>query len=169
MSPFPLLTGLRQYLASHLAAMPLGSHMRKGNAIEEESEARPCAFLIGSMPPTAQDALSAAPFALLQIMEGGRQEPGVDVIRLAIRVCIVAHDPEAAENDLLNLISQIRLWIYALPGGVIARTFRLDPECALEWSRPDEQVPPFLQAYIFSDWQTRAAGREVAMNMVDYE
>ena len=130
---------------------------------------RPCRVLIGSKPPTQLDALSAAPFALLQIMEGRREEGGLDGVRLAIRVCIVDQEREAAENDLLNLISQIRLWLYALPGGVAGGAFRLEPDCPLEWTRPDEQVPPFLQAYIFTNWQTRAATHEVSPAMVDYE
>ena len=171
MSAFPLLTSLRGYLAPLLAELPLATHERAQDARVPEGQipCKPCKVLIGSMPPTTQDALSAAPFALLQLLEGRRDENGIDQIRLAIRICIVNSEHEAAENDLHNLISQIRLWLCALPGGVIGKTFRLEPDCELEWNRPDEQFPPFLQAVIFTNWQTRAAGAEVSPYMVDYE
>lgn len=166
MSAFLLLTSLREYLTPLLAGLVLSTHGREAGS---ETPCSPCRVLIGSMPPTMQDVTSAAPFALLQLMEGSRADDGIDHIRLAIRICVVSQDQETAENDLHNLISQIRLWLCALPGGVIGKTFRLEPGCGLEWTRPDEQAQPFLQAFIFSNWQTRSAIPQIAPEMVDYE
>lgn len=39
----------------------------------------------------------------------------------------------------------------------------------LPWERPDEQVPPFLQAHIFTNWQTPGARKMPAPGMESYE
>lgn len=166
MSAFTLLLALREYLAPKLATFPLAVRERVGIPSPGLPEdIGPCAIHLGSMPPTANEALSAAPFILLQVMDG-EMEDKMDNLRLAIRLCIVADDYEAAENDLLNLLAEIRLWLMELPGGVLGK-YRLLP--GLPWERPDEQVHPFLQAHIFSNWQTRGASKRPNLKMIDYE
>lgn len=185
MSAFLLLQAIRDYLAPGLATLPLAVHGRdaRGYAIKPEAgkdgkplgEAmRPCKVHIGSMPPTTNEALSAAPFILAQVMEGDDDSDGMQNIRVALRLCIVAADYEAAENDLLNLLSQVRLRLLEAPGGCVGNgRFRLLPWAEnggkLPWERPDEQVHPFLQAHIFTQWQTMGAVRKPRPDMVDYE
>ena len=178
MNAFILLQALRDYLTPRLAKFPMAIYGRdsKGCPIvpDEGEPMRPCAVHIGSMPPTVNEALSAAPFILAQILEGNDDGDGLQNIRVVLRLCIVADDYEAAENDLQNLLSQLRLWLLEAPGGTIGNgRFRLMPyaenEGKLPWERPDEQVHPFLQAHIFSQWQSLGAARTPASGMEDYE
>lgn len=177
MSAFLLLKSLRDYLLPRLAGLPLAIHGRDARgcplpADEGKERMRPCAVHLGSMPPTVNEAVSAAPFIVLQVMDGNDSGERLENIRVALRLCIVAEDTEAAENDLLNLVSQIRLWLMELPGGCLGK-FRLLPygesESRLPWERPDEQVRPFLQAHVFTEWQTHGAVMRPAPGMVDYE
>lgn len=164
MNPFFLLQKLREYLEPRLKTLPLAVYGRNEPALKQM---RPCKVFIGSMPPTQQDAIALAPFILLQAMDG--EGAGFTNIRVAIRLCIVADEPEAAENDLMNLLSEIRLWLFSLPEGVLGKVFRLLPDDGLPFERPDEQVRPFLQAHIFSRWQTPGARPAIPRNMADYE
>lgn len=118
---------------------------------------RPARIFIGSMPATAREAVSAAPFVVIQAL-GGHDIDGMHQVEIAIRVCVVGGDADdGAEEDLHNLISCIRLRMLAIPGGLLAGgRFRhvMSAETGdMTWERPDEQVPPFLQAHIFSSWQ----------------
>lgn len=176
MNAFLLLQALRDYLQPRLAELPLAIHGRdaKGCPMPQDDgkeSMRPCAVYLGSMPPTSQEAISAAPFIVLQPLEGHDTGDHFENARVAIRLCIVAEDDEAAENDLLNLLSQIRLWLLELPGGALGK-FRLLPygedNTRLPWERPDEQIRPFLQAHIFTEWQTHGAVMRPATGMDDY-
>lgn len=190
MSAFLLLQAIRDYLGPRLAAFPLAVHGRdaKGCPIKPEVDEegkplgeamRPCRVHIGSMPPTVNEALSAASFIVIQAMEGFDDGDFLQNIKVALRLCIVSGEPEAAnyeaaENDLLNLLSQVRLWLLEAPGGCIGDgRFRLLPfdESAgkLPWERPDEQVFPFLQAHIFSQWQTLGAHKIPTAGMEEFE
>lgn len=175
MSAFLLLQALRDQLAPRLAAMPLAQRNRQSlpPKPDEPDAMRPCAIYLGSMPPTSNEARMAAPFLVIQALDGEDTPEGLQNIRVALRVCVVADDYEAAENDLLNLISEIRLALLELPGGVIGGSFRLMPGGEdggrLPWERPDEQVPPFLQAHIISRWQTIGAAKQPRLDMIDYE
>lgn len=118
---------------------------------------RPARIFVGGMPPTAREAVSAAPFVVVQAL-GGHDVDGMHQVEIAIRVCVVGGDADdGAEEDLHNLISCIRLRMLAIPGGLLAGgRFRhvMSAETGdMTWERPDEQVPPFLQAHIFSSWQ----------------
>lgn len=179
MNAWVLLTELKKMLAPHLATLPLPVRGRDHNSqpvADEDGKIiiRPAAVYLGSMPPTPQDALASAPFVVLQIMGGHDDAEGMHNIRVGIRVCIVAEDLEEAENDLHNLISLIRLYILALPQGALGKGhFRLAPfmdsEGKAPWERPDEQVLPFLQAHIFTQWQTPGARKVPSPGMADYE
>lgn len=179
MNAWALLTELKKMLVPHLATLPLPVRGRDRNSEPVADEngkivVRPAAVYLGSMPPTANDALSAAPFVVLQIMGGYDDADGFHNIQVAIRCCIVSDDLEEAENDLHNLISLIRLYLLALPQGVLGKGhFRLAPipgnEGRAPWERPDDQVPPFLQAHIFTQWQTLGARKKPAPGMADYE
>lgn len=167
MNAFGLLQELKKMLEAHLETLPLPvrGRDRNGEPVADENGnqiIRPAKVYLGSMPPTASDALSAAPFVVLQVMDGSDDQYGVQNVRVGIRLCIVSDDLEEAENDLQNLISLIRLYILALPQGVLgAGHFRLSPFAEnggrVPWERPDEQAHPFLQAHIFTQWQTIGA------------
>lgn len=182
MSPFILLLGISEYLKPRLELTPLAFRSREPktprgteNRRREMDETRPARIFIGSMPPTEQEAASAAPFVVIQAMDG-EDDGGLQTVRVAIRVCVAAgcdrDDCEAAENDLLNLVSQIRLWLLETDT-VASGRFRMIPYgengAKLPWERPDEQVYPFLQAHIFSQWQTAGARRVPTEGMEDYE
>lgn len=175
MSAYLLLLALKEYLEPRLAEFPLGVHPRERDADRSAPEImRPCRVLLGSMPPTLQEATSAAPFLLLQAMDGEDTQDGLENIRVALRFCVFADEREVAEKDLLTLISELRLWLFEIPGGVLpGGKFRLMPSgeesSRLPWSRPDEQPPPFLQGYIFSNWQTLGAVKRPNLSMIDYE
>lgn len=175
MNPFLLLKALKNTLAPRLAAMPLALRNRQSlpPKPDEPEPMRPCAVFLGSMPPTSNEAQSAAPFLVIQAMDGEDTPDGLQNIRAALRVCVVADDYESAENDLFNLVSMIRLALLELPGGVVGGSFRLMPGGEdggrLPWERPDEQVPPFLQAHIISRWQTIGAVKQPRLDMIDYE
>ena len=190
MSAFLLLQAIRDHLAPRLAAFPLAVHGRdaKGCPIKPEVDEngkplgeamRPARGFIGSMPPTVNEAISAAPFVVIQAMDGYDDGDFMQNVRVALRLCIVSGEPEAAnyeaaENDLLNLVSQIRLWLMEAPGGCIGngkyRLLPYDETCGkLPWERPDEQALPFLQAHIFTQWQTLGARKKPSPGMADYE
>lgn len=167
MNPWHLLNELKECLQKPLETLPLPVRYRENSSEIPESETgrplcRPAKVYLGSMPPTAQDAFASAPFVVLQAMGGFDDADGLANIRIAIRVCIVSDDLEEAENDLHNLVSLIRLHILALPQGILGRGhFRLSPFSGSDgktpWERPDEQALPFLQAHIFTQWQTMGA------------
>lgn len=167
MNAWNLLVELKKMLEPHLALLPLPVLGRDGENnpvadIAGRRLCRPATVYLGSMPPTANEALAAAPFVVLQAMDGFDDADGLQNMRVAIRLCIVSADLEAGENDLHNLISLIRLYLLAMPQGLLGKgSFRLSPFAEsggkLPWERPDEQALPFLQAYIFSQWQTMGA------------
>lgn len=164
MNAWILLQELKKALEEPLQTLPLPVRKRESN-VSEKPEWKPATIYLGSMPPTVNDAVSAAPFVVLQVMDGYDDADGHANIRVAIRLCIVANDLEEAENHLQNLISLIRLYLLAMPGGRLGKGhFRLAPffgsEGKLAWERPDEQALPFLQAHIFSQWQTAGASQQ---------
>lgn len=184
MNAFQLLKALELYLQPQLAQLPLAVRSRENNAkpaplveakngVEfEQEEMRPCAIYIGSMPPTTNEALSAAPFMVIQAMDGDDNGDGLQTIRVALRLCVVGSNSESGEADLLTLLSHTRLALMKLPGGSLQQ-FRLVPfgelTSRLPWERPDEQVHPFLQAHILTQWQTAGANKEWNAGMIDYE
>lgn len=179
MNAWVLLAELKKMLVPHLATLPLPVRGRDRNSqpvADEEGRllVRPASVYLGSMPPTVNDAFSAAPFVVLQTMGGHDDADGLHNIDVAIRCCIVSDDLEEAENDLHNLVSLIRLYLLALPQGLLGRGhFRLSPFMDngghAPWERPDEQAHPFLQAHIFTRWQTMGARKVPAPGMADYE
>lgn len=166
MSAYILLEALKQHLEPQLAVLPLPVRGRDGQGhpvpltagvpTEQDPVLRPARIHLGSMPSTAPEAFSAAPFIVLQPMSGFNRD-GLSHVRVALRLCIVSDDLEEAENDLQNLISQVCLSVQSLPDGVLDKRFRLTDEGQGEtlWERPDEQVYPFLQAHIFTTWQSK--------------
>ena len=154
-------------LEPHLATLPLpvrGRDRNKEPVADENGNQvlRPASIYLGSMPPTFNEAYSAAPFVVLQVMDGHDDQYGIQNVRVGIRLCIVSDDLEEAENDLQNLISLIRLNLLALPQGALGKGhFRLSPfvegGSRVPFERPDEQAHPFLQAHIFTQWQTIGA------------
>lgn len=171
MSAYALLEEIRACLEPALATLPLPVHGRdrqgapvvpkeSGISAPEGESVRCAAIHLGSMPPTANDAFSAAPFVVIQPLKGFDDDEGHSNIQVVVRLCIVSDDLEEAENDLHNLISLIRRTILSLPGGVVGQgAYRLVPlggeTGKAPWERPDEQVLPFLQAHIFTVWQTQ--------------
>ena len=166
MNTWQLLLELKKHLEQHLTTLPLPVRGRntQGQPVPLTTDGvgeavlalRPASVYVGSMPPTANEALSAAPFVVLQAM-GGHDENGLHHITVALRLCIVSDDLEGAEQDLHALISLLRLRLQSLPGMVLADRFRLisGQDGYTPWERPDEQVIPFLQAHIMTLWQTK--------------
>ncbi len=169
-----LKTALKAYLEPHLATLPLPLRGRnsQGRPVPLTAEGvdeavpglRPAVVHVGSMPPTVQDAVSAAPFVVLQTTDGYDEE-GLHHINLVLRLCIVGDDPEGAEQDLDSLISLLRLRLQDLPDMTLGNRFRLSEGqggCC-PWVRPDEQVLPFLQAHIFTTWQTKGVSHVASL------
>lgn len=161
MNVWLLLTELKRLLEPALQTLPLPVRWREaqGEGAQDAPDARTARVFLGSMPPTAQDAVSAAPFIVLQALNGFDAD-GLHVARVALRLCIVSEDLEEAENDLHNLISLARLRLLSLPDKALQGRFRLIGENQGElapWERPDEQVYPFLQAHILTAWQMKGA------------
>lgn len=177
MNPYDLLKAIKKRLEPDLAALPLAIRSREKGAAPDPvitakngvrfvaSPQRPAAIYLGAMPPTASEALSAAPFVAIQAMDGEDDGDFLHTIRVALRLCATGFGEEEAEADLFALLSQIRLSLLRLPGGSLG-AFRLVPfgetQSRLPWERPDEQVFPFLQAHIFSQWQTAGALMEAS-------
>lgn len=160
-----LMRALRASLHPVLATLPLPVRHREkdgqpvplldGAQVMPE-QMRPAQIFIGSLPPTVSDALGHAPFVVLQPLDGEDGE-GQHRLRLALRVCVAAgtfDNAEAAEADVHNLISLLRLHLLSLPDGLLTPRFRIVRSGSdLPWTRPDEQFPPFLQAHILTSWE----------------
>ena len=164
MNAYTLMRQLKSCLTPALATLPLPVRGRDRNGQPMESEGgpkmRPAAVYLGSMPSTGSVGMSAVRIVVIQPMHGFDDDEQAYNVRLALRLCIVSEDLEEAENDLMNLISAVRLALLELPGGVLPDgQYRITEEAGnggkAPWERPDEQFYPFLQAHIFTTWQTQ--------------
>lgn len=156
MNVFLLLTALRGLLEPELATLPLPGRRRPERCGPEEAvlEERPARVFIGSMPPKLNDALEVVPFVLLQPLTGHDRQ-GLHHVEVALRLAVRDEDPEAAENDLHNLISLVRRCIMGAGRVPLVGRYRLEDNGRDEiapWTRPDEQAPPYAEAYILTHW-----------------
>lgn len=160
-----LMRALRASLTPVLATLPLPVRNRETDmrpvplldgAHVVPEELRPARIFLGRTPPTANDALGCVPFVVLQPLDGEDGE-GLHRLRLALRVCVAAgtfDEAEDAEADVHNLLSLLRRHLLSLPDGLLTPRFRIvRNDKDLPWTRPDEQFPPFVQAYIISSWE----------------
>lgn len=179
MNVWQLMVSLRKHLEVVLKTLPLPIRGRDqdGYPIEPEETGevqegaqqdqvkelvRTARVYVGSMPLTEDDAFSSAPFVVLQPLGGHETEDGRYQVAIVFRLCIVCDDLEGGENDLQNLISLVRRSILSLQDKVIRnQKFRLAQqpggEGLVPWERPDGQQYPFLQAHIYTTWETQGA------------
>ncbi len=170
MNAWELMRQVKAALEPNLERLPLPVRGRDANdeAVQtatDEETLRPAKVYLGSMPPTSNEAFSAAPFIVIQPLNGFDDEQGCYNVRLALRLCIVSDDLEGAENDMQNLISTVRMALLSLPGNVLGDgQYRITEEAGnggkAPWERPDDQVYPFIQAHIFTTWQTQGVANE---------
>lgn len=159
MNVFLLLEALRNQLKPELATLPLPGRQRPergwpGEATPLEGPAR---VFLGSMPPKLSDALEVVPFVLIQPLRGHDRE-GLHHLEVVLRLAVRDEDPEAAENDLHNLIALVRRCIMGAGRVPLAGKYRLEDNGQGEiapWVRPDEQAPPYAEAYILTHWNMK--------------
>jgi hypothetical protein len=161
MNVFLLLQALRDVLTPKMPMLLLPSRARKKRGKQEvEAEAavvrRAPNVLVGSMPPGIADAMEAVPFVLIQTLEGHEEGNGLHIVKVAFRLAVQDEDTEAAENHLHNLVSLTRQSVFgSLEKRVLGGKYQmqLDDQGRLwHWVRPDEQLPPFAEAYIITTW-----------------
>jgi hypothetical protein len=161
MNVFLLLSALKAVLEKHAPSLLLPARERKKRTgVKTETEAtgvwRAPKVFIGSMPPGVADAMETVPFVLIQTLEGQEVGDGLHLVRVAFRLAVQDEDGEAAENHLHNLLSLVR---QAVMGSLECRvldgkySMRPDEQGRLwYWRRPDEQLPPFAEAYTLTTW-----------------
>lgn len=156
MNVFLLLEALRGLLEPQLAALPLPGRKRAedGQPGAAQPEERPARVFIGSMPPKLSDALEVVPFVLIQPLRGHDRE-GLHHLEVAMRLAVRDEDPEAAENDLHNLIALVRRCVLGVRKAPLSGKYLLEDNGRDEiapWARPDEQAPPYAEAYVLTHW-----------------
>lgn len=150
MSVFPFLLALRREMENFLSALPLEENRKNADDLAVLSPAR---VYIGQLPPRSRADTGA--FVLLQPLSGGQDENGCQIVELAIRVCVFNSGLEGAENDLFNLLELIRRELSSFRKRALADRYVLTEgdRGLLPWTRPDDQAPPFLEAFIISNWK----------------
>lgn len=133
------------------------------NELQQDfSKIRSAKIIIGSMPETMSKATSTAPFVLIQVM-GGHFHNGEHYFTVMLRVCIYAEENLDAEADLHNLISLVVRSLYKLPNNILSKRYRLinkSEQESIAWERPDEQISPFRQAHIHTEWNMKGVQNE---------
>jgi len=110
---------------------------------------------IGSLPLGTATMDELVPFVLIQALEGYEQD-GMHTVRVAFRVAVRDDEQESAENHLHNLMSLVRQAVMrAHEGDILEGKYQMRPDEAghiWNWKRPDEQFPPFAEAYALANW-----------------
>lgn len=151
MNVFSLMRGLRQHLENEFVNLPLVSRLRDS----AESHLRKPAVYIGQLPAKSAQAAYEAPFVLLQPMNGADTIDGWAEVELALRFVIFNDETEGAENDLHNFVAFCRHALMRFRQLPLDEKFVLQEKegMFLPWTRPDDQAPPFLEAYVISNWK----------------
>ena len=149
MNVFLLMQALRDALAKALATLPLESRQGQKNVWRSPR------IYLGQLPPRQANAPFEAPFVLIQALGGHEDEEGFARAEIALRVCVWNDETEANENDLHNLLATIRHALMGYRNTALNGRYILDKDSSgwLPWTRPDEQAPGFVEAYILSQWK----------------
>lgn len=151
MNVFGLMLALKAHLDNEFINLPLASRMRDASADIH----RPPKIYIGQLPAKSGQLAYEAPFLLVQAMNGSDSTDGWAEAEIALRFVVYNDDTEGAENDLHNFVAFCRHSLLAFRQVALNERFVLaEKEGAyLPWTRPDEQAPPFLEAYVISNWK----------------
>ncbi|MDR2056145.1 MAG: hypothetical protein LBQ10_09805 [Desulfovibrio sp.] len=154
MNVFLLLTALRDLLKQEAGHLLLPSRSRGD---DREFVKRAPHVFIGALPPDMSDNLEAVPFVLIQAMQGHQSaEDGMHLARICFRLAVQDEDPEGAENHLHNLLSLIMGCVMRAgrngAGGGRYVMWPGEQGRLWFWQRPDEQLPPFAEAYAVTTW-----------------
>lgn len=156
MNSFLLMAALREYLTPVLTSLPLPTRARRERPRPEDVRLRPARVLLGSLPPkSGEHDEYDAPLVLIQAMSGHDADDGFAHVTLALRLAVWNEEAEGAENDLHNLLALVRRRVMSCRqqalGGRYILTTNERGEFA-PWVRPDEQAPPFAEAYALTHW-----------------
>ncbi|WP_165071058.1 hypothetical protein [Desulfovibrio sp. ZJ200] len=156
MNSFLLMTALRDRLAPALADLPLPTRSRRERPRPGEVLLRPARVLVGSLPPKGgEHAEYDAPLVLIQAMSGHDGDDGFARVVLALRLVVWNEEAEGAENDLHNLLALVRRHAMSCRRQALDGRYILTANERGEftpWVRPDEQAPPFAEAYALTHW-----------------
>ena len=149
MNSFFLLAELRDYLAPAVENLLL-PRKRRGSQAEADTPPR---VLLG-LPPTGQEAWERVPFVSIQALSGRETEDGLASMDVGIRIAVRGENGEEAENYLHNVLNAVRHRLLLLKKQPLARLYRLEltKDGLAPWWRPDEQAPPFAEAFILTTW-----------------
>lgn len=138
-------------LANYLMAVP------PANANAEPGLAVPKIY-VGGLPMRTAGDTARPPFVVLQAM-GGNDTGQLHEITVAVRFGLYGgRDPRESEAALHGAVSAVMLALKSLPGNVTPDgAFRLDVGNGMAWERPDTQGEPYIEAFLTTVWQTRAA------------
>lgn len=159
---YGLLLQLRDILASSLEDVKVAD--TPATAADKPAVTR-VKVHIGALPVRSGAADGPRPpFVLLQAMNG-RDTDQLHEVTVLLRLALYGGtDPEESEAELHAVLSAMRLALLQLPGNATPDgAFRMDTTNGLPWERPDAQGSPFVEAYITTIWQTRAARETTAL------
>lgn len=154
-SAFGLLLQLEKIVGTALADLRMATPPANASAEPGLDVAK---IYVGGLPMRTAGDAARPPFVVLQAMSG--HDTGVmHEITVAVRFALYGgRDPREAEATLHAAVSAVILAIKRLPGNVTPDgAFRLDLTNGLPWERPDTQGEPFVEAFLTTVWQTRAA------------
>ncbi len=154
MNVFCLLRALQDCIIAGMMPLSLPSRQRQDR--QAVTWRQPDVF-IGALPLEKTDPLESVPFVLVQALDGYEEEgEGLHIVQVAFRLAVQDAEPEAAENHLHNLLSLVRQSVMrARAGGALDGRFLMRPDERRRlwyWRRPDEQFPPFAEAYALTNW-----------------
>lgn len=152
MNTFLLMTSLRDALIPELATLPLPT--RTVEILPEQEQRRPARVHVGMLPPKTAEGFNA-PEILIQAMNGHENDDGFAHMEVTLHLVVWNEEPEAAENDLHNLLSLVRRKVLSFRQLALANKFVLTTDSQgkfAPWARPDEQILPFAEAYIITNW-----------------
>jgi hypothetical protein len=153
MNVFFLLLALRDILTPEMPTLPLPVRGRG----KKPGVLRPPQVFVGGLPHGTAKDLEEVPFVVIQALQGYElMGEGLHRTHVVFRVAVQDEEPEAAENHLHNLLSLVRRAVMrAQEGGVVNGRYIMQPDDKGRlwfWDRPDEQLPPFVQAYALTTW-----------------
>lgn len=156
MNVFLLLQELRTLLEASFKTFPFQAHVRgqKEKDNDGEDAVRSPTVFIGSMPQKEGELQEIVPFILIQAMQGFTVD-GMHQVDIAFRVCVRNRDAEALENDLHNIIAELRNTLFQIKKQpLLNKVFLLESDKGiLPWVRPDEQEDPYAQAFIMGKFE----------------
>ena len=156
MNVYLLEDGLKRAFEAKLVDLPLPTRTRSRRPADGEAECIPPLVFVGQEPPKTAAEMYDAPLVLIQNM-AGHDEGGFLHATLVVRMVVWNEEPDAAENDLQNLLSLLRRTVLEfranpLQGKWVAEAASNGQWCP--WDRPDGQAPQFAQAYFLCHWHT---------------